>query len=161
MNNPIQIFNDLFKVYLKYINSGLPFFHEEFNAERNALLEEAGTICQPPIIEMVPRYHEKATLEQFCRDERVSMDINSFVNTGLFGGNIHGERKLYDHQYKALKDAFIDRKNIIVTTGTGSGKTECFLLPIISDLVTESASWTADRSRLKISSMAVSPSFSH
>ena len=95
MNNPIQIFNDLFKVYLKYINSGLPFFHEEFNAERNALLEEAGTICQPPIIEMVPRYHEKATLEQFCRDERVSMDINSFVNTGLFGGNIHGERKLY------------------------------------------------------------------
>lgn len=147
MNNPIQIFNDLFKVYLKYINSGLPFFHEEFNAERNALLEEAGTICQPPIIEMVPRYHEKATLEQFCRDERVSMDINSFVNTGLFGGNIHGERKLYDHQYKALKDAFIDRKNIIVTTGTGSGKTECFLLPIISDLVTESASWTADRPR--------------
>ena len=34
MNNPIQIFNDLFKVYLKYINSGLPFFHEEFNRPR-------------------------------------------------------------------------------------------------------------------------------
>lgn len=147
MNNPIQLFNELFNVYLKYINSGLPFFHEEFNAERKALLEETGTICQPPIVEMVPRYHEKATLEQFCRDEGVSMDINSFVNTGLFGGNSHGERKLYDHQYKALKDAFIDRKNIIVTTGTGSGKTECFLLPIISDLLTESTSWTPDRSR--------------
>lgn len=147
MNNPIQIFDELFKIYLKYINSGLPFSHEEFNAERNALLEEKGTICQPPIIELVPKYHEKATLKQFCIDEKVSMDINAFVNTGLFGPNIHGERKLYDHQYKALKDAFIDKKNIIVTTGTGSGKTECFLLPIISDLVIESQNWGLNRPR--------------
>lgn len=147
MNNPIEIYNDLLKVYLKYINSGLPFSHDEFNAERNVLLEQKGTICQPPIIELVPKYHEKATLEQFCRNENVLMDINAFVNTGLFGQNTHGERKLYDHQYKALKDAFIDRKNIIVTTGTGSGKTECFLLPIISDLITESKNWSADRPR--------------
>lgn len=75
------------------------------------------------------------------------MDINAFVNTGLFGQNIHGERKLYDHQYKALKDAFIDRKHIVVTTGTGSGKTECFLLPIISDLITESKNWETNRPR--------------
>lgn len=147
MNNPIQIFNELFKVYLKYINSGLPFSHEEFNAERNALLEETGTICQPPIIELVPKYHEKATLEQFCHDEKVSMDVNAFVASGLFGGNTHSVRRLYDHQYKALKDAFINRKNIIVTTGTGSGKTECFLLPIISDLVKESENWGTDRPR--------------
>lgn len=147
MNNPIEIYNDLLKVYLKYINSGLPFSHDELNAERNALLEEKGTICQPPIIELVPKYNEKATLEQFCRDENVLMDINAFVNTGLFGQNIHGERKLYDHQYKSLKDAFIDRKHIVVTTGTGSGKTECFLLPIISDLITESKNWETNRPR--------------
>ena len=110
-------------------------------------MEEKGTICQPPIIELVAKYHEKATLEQFCRNENVLMDINAFVNTGLFGQNVHGERKLYDHQYKALKDAFIDRKNIVVTTGTGSGKTECFLLPIISDLITESKNWGTDRPR--------------
>ena len=75
MNNPIEIYNDLLKVYLKYINSGLPFSHDELNAERNALLEEKGTICQPPIIELVPKYNEKATLEQFCRDENVLMHL--------------------------------------------------------------------------------------
>lgn len=141
MNNPIKIFNEILNAYLKYINSGLPFFRDEYNQERNALLREAGTICQPPIIEVVPKYHEKATLAEFCRNENVSLDINDFVNTGLFVNNSHTERRLYDHQYDALKKAFIERKSIVVTTGTGSGKTECFLLPVIADLVKESKSW--------------------
>lgn len=147
MNNPIQIFKDLFNVYLKYINSGLPFFRDEYNQERNSLLRESGSICQPPIIELVPKYHEKASLKDFCLAENVSTDINDFVNTGLFTNNSRTERKLYDHQYAALKEAFINRKNIIVTTGTGSGKTECFLLPVISDLVLESKKWGSSRKR--------------
>ena len=147
MNNPIKIYNEILDAYLKYINSGLPFFRDEYNLERNELLRTSGTISQPPIIELVPKYHEKASLAQFCINESVSNDINDFVLSGLFGGNNVKERKLYDHQYKALKEAYIDRKNIVVTTGTGSGKTECFLLPIISDLITESASWKKDRRR--------------
>ena len=33
-------------------------------------------------------------------------------------------------------------KDVVVTTGTGSGKTECFLLPIFSYLIKESRDWT-------------------
>ena len=41
-----------------------------------------------------------------------------------------------------------DKKHLVVTTGTGSGKTECFLLPIVESLVRESRSWkSADRTR--------------
>lgn len=141
MNNPLKIFRELQNVYLKYINSGLPFSREEYNNERNRLMNEPGTICQPPIIEIVPKYHEKATLKDFCISEGVSLEVNEFVNTGLFVNDKHSDRKLYDHQYDALREAHINRKNIIVTTGTGSGKTECFLLPVIADLVTESAKW--------------------
>lgn len=147
MNNPIKIYNEILDAYLRYINSGLPFFRDEYNQERNELLRSSGTISQPPIIELVPKYHEKATLKHFCELECVSNDINDFVQAGLFGGQSMKERKLYDHQYEALKEAYINRKNIVVTTGTGSGKTECFLLPIISDLVTESANWGKERSR--------------
>lgn len=141
MNNPLLIFNEILNSYLKYINSGLPFFHDEYNQERNALLKETGTICQPPIIEIVPKYHEKATLSEFCQKENVTMELNDFVHAGLFVNNGGFERRLYDHQYDALKDAFINRKHIVVTTGTGSGKTECFLLPVIADLVNESKTW--------------------
>lgn len=147
MNNPIKIFNEIFNSYLKYINSGLPFFREEYNNERNALIKEDGTICQPPIIEIVPKYHEKATLTDFCENENVSIELDEFVNTGLFVNNTTQKRMLYDHQYDALKKAHIDKKHIVVTTGTGSGKTECFLLPVIADLVKESRSWSNDRKR--------------
>ena len=147
MNNPISIYNDILEIYLKYINSGLPFFRDEYNQERNELLRISGTISQPPIIELVPKYHEKATLEQFCLTEGAHLEINEFVNSGLFIGGDTMLRKLYDHQYAALKEAYLHRKNIVVTTGTGSGKTECFLLPIIADLVSESREWDKDRSR--------------
>ena len=145
MNNPVKIYNDLLTVYLKYINSGLPFFRDEYNEERNALMREKGTISQPPIIEIVPKYKEHATLAQFCENEGVSKDINEFISAGLFGGG--SLRSLYEHQYEALKESFINRKNIIVTTGTGSGKTECFLMPVIADLVNESRDWKQNRPR--------------
>jgi ATP-dependent helicase YprA (DUF1998 family) len=43
---------------------------------------------------------------------------------------------LYKHQEEALVKAH-ERKNILISTGTGSGKTEAFLLPIINHLLYE------------------------
>jgi len=49
------------------------------------------------------------------------------------------ERRPYKHQLKAW-EALTDEKkcrSVIVTSGTGSGKTECFLMPILNDLTGE------------------------
>lgn len=52
----------------------------------------------------------------------------------------------YEHQYQCwktlLKDKSPDGKpmSIVVTTGTGSGKTECFMLPLVQDLIDHHAS---------------------
>lgn len=40
------------------------------------------------------------------------------------------------HQVEAIEKARHDR-NYAVVTGTGSGKTECFLLPILNDILKE------------------------
>ena len=47
------------------------------------------------------------------------------------------QRKLYGHQLKSLAHLLSRRGNLIVATGTGSGKTECFLLPLLYWLSTE------------------------
>tara|TARA_R110002049_G_scaffold1346_1_gene10226 strand:- start:1790 stop:7675 length:5886 start_codon:yes stop_codon:yes gene_type:complete len=43
-------------------------------------------------------------------------------------------RKPYKHQIKSWSATLEKGKSIAVTTGTGSGKTECFMLPVLQDL---------------------------
>lgn len=46
--------------------------------------------------------------------------------------------KPYEHQYRAwLKLAESNPQSIVITSGTGSGKTECFMVPVLNDLVRE------------------------
>lgn len=44
------------------------------------------------------------------------------------------DRKPYAHQLTSWQELMKRKKSIIVTSGTGSGKTECFMIPILSDL---------------------------
>ena len=40
------------------------------------------------------------------------------------------DRPLYVHQERAVRATHIDGRNVVVATGTASGKTESFLYPI-------------------------------
>ena len=56
-------------------------------------------------------------------------------------GAVPEKRPLYTHQYEALKHAQDlggdgEKPALVVTAGTGAGKTEAFLLPILHDLYT-------------------------
>ncbi|MCC6652873.1 MAG: DEAD/DEAH box helicase, partial [Candidatus Eisenbacteria bacterium] len=46
------------------------------------------------------------------------------------------DRPLYSHQERAIRQAAA-RRNLLIATGTGSGKTECFLVPILDHLLRE------------------------
>jgi DEAD/DEAH box helicase domain-containing protein len=147
MNNPIKIWRELKEIYLKYIDSGLPLIEEKLAEERRKLYNELGAICQPPIIELVPRYEEVSSITETCKEFSLNEEFAEFARLGLFPDNNGIERKLYQHQKDSIEFAVKNRKHIVATTGTGSGKTECFLLPVIADLINESKKWEKDRSR--------------
>ena len=51
-----------------------------------------------------------------------------------------GNRRPYQHQFDSWKLLLDEQpRSVLVTSGTGSGKTECFLVPILQDLVRERA----------------------
>ena len=52
------------------------------------------------------------------------------------------EDKLYKHQIDSL-ELGVKGEDVVVSTGTGSGKTECFLLPLLADLARDSLTWPA------------------
>lgn len=79
------------------------------------------------------------------------LDAQDFFATGKTTGDLvrdgvlpafflkyrfHHDRPLYRHQEIALRKA-LNGKNIVVSTGTGSGKTESFLMPILAALAEE------------------------
>lgn len=49
------------------------------------------------------------------------------------------DRNPYQHQVESWEAVLRDHKSILVTTGTGSGKTECFMIPVLKEL------WDAKR----------------
>ena len=139
MNNPFDVWRELKRTYLKYIDTGLPIKYKPLEDERRKLLEEPDAICKNPIIELVPRYEDYCTLWEACETLGLLPSFAHFAKKGLFPDRGSVESKMYPHQFKALKTAAVEGKNIIATTGTGSGKTECFLLPLLYDIFKEKA----------------------
>lgn len=104
--------------------------------QRRRLLEEPGVIHQQPYLESTPRYKtgsafstlglDAATLEVFLAVSKAEGDLNILLHDPP-----------YDHQALSTKLTLVDGKSLVVMTGTGSGKTECFLLPILGKLARE------------------------
>ena len=51
------------------------------------------------------------------------------------------ERPLYLHQENAIR-AIVKGENAVISTGTGSGKTNCFLIPVLNELLREKEAGT-------------------
>ncbi len=104
--------------------------------QRRALLDEPGVIHQKPFIESTPRYQSK---ESFA-DLGLDADVLAFFQA-LSKADKDSPPLVYDppyeHQAAAIKGALVDKDSLLVMTGTGSGKTECFLLPILGKLAFE------------------------
>ncbi|MCA9694663.1 MAG: DEAD/DEAH box helicase, partial [Myxococcales bacterium] len=105
-------------------------------AQRRGLLEEPGVIHQRPYLESTPRYQTGAAFRDLGLDA-ATLDVFSAVSKaeGELGLLIHDPP--YQHQAISTKLSLVDGRSLVVMTGTGSGKTECFLLPILGKLARE------------------------
>lgn len=141
MQDPVGIGNQLKEAYINYITTNIPILDKGIDAERRALLNKDKVLMQSPILELVNNYPSgKDTMLSICKevykDEEQAKSIADFLQRSVLG-----KYSPYKHQ----KDAFIDvvgkNLNLIVTTGTGSGKTETFLMPLLASLIDESKAW--------------------
>ncbi len=57
-------------------------------------------------------------------------------------------RPLYTHQVNAIRQINAE-KNTVITTGTGSGKTECFMIPILNALLQEKQAGTLSKEGIR------------
>jgi DEAD/DEAH box helicase domain-containing protein len=143
MDNPFKIFDEIRSAYLRYLDSPFRLRYDALMKERRALLDKDRQLYREPLIEPVTPYEPSAfTIAAACRKLGIPSDAADFIAQGLFSP----KRLLHNHQYKAWCDSR-EGKAVVVTSGTGSGKTECYLLPLFAYLVEEGMRWSAPNTR--------------
>lgn len=163
MQDPIGGFQRIRDLYITYLETAFRIRDPGVSRERRALLERPNTFCTEPLIEPLPRYrsvdwllHELAKADP--KDSRLpGFDVReraAFADLALAGlldskparednESRLAEYELYEHQAQMLWRGVQPGHPGIVTSGTGSGKTESFLLPVLAMLAKEAVRWPA------------------
>lgn len=124
--NPIEKSKYINQRYKEYLRSSF----EVGNKGMQKLFEEQlekENLFKGPYVDLNLPFQRGMSLRQLIDDGVVSSLFSKLNDVFL-------ERPLYLHQEKAIRQIGRGR-GAIVTTGTGSGKSECFLFPILNELL--------------------------
>lgn len=147
MNDLIGSYIRLENLYRMYIKSAFPLKNRTLSIERDQLFRSSHIdnttpiLSQPPILETIPIYPSSGQGLDEITNRLVQKNAQFDTFRHIARNLLPGEIQLYKHQWESINAAIINQKDIVVTTGTGSGKTESFLLPLLAQLANESADW--------------------
>lgn len=126
--NPIETteyITDIYSSYLRHVfqlnsESLQKKFHTELTSDK---------FIKGPILEITPPFETGNTLEDLIQDGILSTEFRK-----LSCDELPLDRPLYKHQEIAIRKLIEDDRNVVVATGTGSGKTEVFMIAILNHL---------------------------
>ena len=104
-----------------------------------------GRYWPEPLIQINPNYKRSGTVQQLAKDGVLHTDCAHIFQAGKTEGKA-ADLHLYVHQLQALAKAQ-NRQSFVVTTGTGSGKSLSFFIPIIDRIVKAKAVDPSKRTR--------------
>jgi ATP-dependent helicase YprA (DUF1998 family) len=132
--NPLRLHTLLEQQYLSFYDSAYAFADPKLAEERRWLMKRSG-LSTDLILEPVPGYESSGRLfTNLASKLGLGDDVGEFI-APLMNGN-----ELYEHQAEALR-RYLAGDNVVIAAGTGSGKTESFLIPLLTHLVQESRGW--------------------
>lgn len=123
------LLEDTFRRYLFTLNF-LPDSERELRDAFRRALQADQVFSREPLLSVIPAYRPSlSTADLIGRSDAPRLHPRL---SALSQGGFDPRRALYDHQVRSIE--LTQRGgNIVVATGTGSGKTECFLLPVLED----------------------------
>lgn len=128
--DPLRTTNSLKEAYLRYLVTAFPLKNSALAEQFQNQLREVNRFVKGPFLEATPPFQPGHTLDDLMNEGVLSAGFREMQSQAL-----PLDRPLYIHQEQAIRKIVSGRRNLIVATGTGSGKTESFLIPIINHLL--------------------------
>ena len=131
--DPLETAKQIEGSYKRYLKTLLAPRNEQLAEAFDRAVDSSTLLTKGPILEMTPPYKTAAT----CRD----LIAEGVLHQGFAAVDCPAlplDQPLYVHQETAIRK-FVGGRNLVVSTGTGSGKTESFLIPILNALISQSA----------------------
>ncbi len=129
--DPFEVTRKLADEYMSYLKSRFHFKDAALREQFATLLGQERRFCSGPFVELTPPFLKGATPRQLIEHGTLSELLLKIDPSRL-----HPDRPLYLHQQQAIEKIQAGR-NVIVATGTSSGKTEAYLIPIVNHLMEE------------------------
>ena len=125
--NPIVFTEKVVRSFLRYQLTAYPFADERLHRQMRTLLSLDETRRSPllrgPYVSLSRSFRRGAAVEQLVSEGILHAHVRRRIPDEI--------RHVYGHQEEAIRAIHAGRTTL-VSTGTGSGKTECFLYPIVS-----------------------------
>lgn len=136
---PLDVLGYIQGAYHRYYDTAFWLRRDVLMRERAALLAAPGATVQDVLLEAVLPYRSTLSIAEAGKKAGLTADQADHLAWILFGES--STFTLRKHQAEALLTSLAPpnapKRNAIVTSGTGSGKTESFLLPVLARMIQE------------------------
>lgn len=128
--NPLVASENIIEKYLRYIETTFYIDDKDYMKQFKSYLEKKDFFAKGPYLDFSDSFEFGKNINQLIDEDILSNEFKTLYrdNPNLL------TRSLYKHQELSIRK-IREGRNLVVTTGTGSGKTESFLLPIINYLM--------------------------
>ena len=127
--SPVIASKNITEKYYRYLKTAFNM-GEPYKKEFESLIDSGDSFASGPFLDVTDAFTKGKSITELI-DEGILP--KSFVRIGM-----NQTRPLYKHQENAVRKIAVDGRNLVVSTGTGSGKTESFMIPVLRELAMES-----------------------
>ncbi len=128
MFSPVHASAELKRKYYRYLRTVFRFQDADYQKQFEERLTDTDTLASGPYLDVTDSFEKGKSIEELIEE--------GVLSDGFRRLSLPLTRPLYRHQINAI-DKLRSGHNLIVSTGTGSGKTESFLIPILDELLRE------------------------
>ena len=127
-----QLRQQIIDQYAAYTQSFLTIRDPAIRAHVDAALA-AGKLWPDALVQLSPAYDRANTVADLVAQERLHPDCAAIFQAPDQEGTLRSLR-LYRHQRQAIDMAYA-RRDYVVTTGTGSGKSLTYIIPVVDHIL--------------------------